>query len=75
MDCGEILITGSGGHRLAASSDMLEGYELELSPQQIHLKADSTWGVTWPNYSKQLICEALPRQVHIVDQPNSLGVG
>ena len=45
LDCGEILITVD---QMAIDSlpqaDMLEGYELELSPQQIHLKADSTWG-------------------------------
>ena len=72
LDCGEILITVD---QMAIDSlpqaDMLEGYELELSPQQIHLKADSTWGALHGLTTlKQLMYEnTLPRQVHIVDQP------
>ena len=77
-DCGEVLITVD---QVALGSppqaDMLEGYELELSPQRIHIKADSTWGALHGITTlKQLMYEnTLPQEAHIADSPDSPGVG
>ena len=71
-DCGEVLITVD---QVALGSppqaDMLEGYELELSPQRIHIKADSTWGALHGVTTlKQLMYEnTLPQEAHIADSP------